>query len=110
MTPVTATPTAGIPVGTPLAPAVAPNKTAHTPPTMTEHAPVTLTLCDPALESCFAAHLLYDPRGIDTDTTPRGVDIDRIEMIKTGFDHIRDMIGAISDSLDAEKPTLDSIM
>lgn len=110
MTPVTATPTAGIPVGRPIAPAVAQNRTAHTPPTVTEPALVKLALCDPALESCFAAHLLYDPRGIDTDPTPRGVDIDRIEMIKTGFDHIRDMIGAISDSLDAEKPALDSVI
>lgn len=58
-----------------------------------------LTLVNPALESYFAAQALYDNRGVHDDATPRGVEIDRIEMIKTGFEHIRSMITKISDNI-----------
>lgn len=60
--------------------------------------PVAVTLFDPTLERIFAAESVYDPRGIQLDNSPRGVEIDRIEMIKQGFDHIRELIEKISET------------
>ncbi|WP_138469694.1 hypothetical protein [Poseidonocella sp. HB161398] len=46
------------------------------------------------MASCLAA--FYDERVLHPDPTPRGVEIDRIEMIEQGFDHIRELFAAIS--------------
>lgn len=68
--------------------------------TPTAAAPFALSLTNPVLEALYTA--AYDPRGLSPDTTPRGVEIDRIEMIKEGFDHIRDLIRTISETAAAE--------
>ncbi|WP_172331704.1 hypothetical protein [Mangrovicoccus sp. HB161399] len=59
-----------------------------------EAAAVEILLVNAALESYYAS--LYDPRTLHPDPTPRGVEIDRIEMIKEGFDHLRELIQAIT--------------
>lgn len=67
-----------------------------------ESAPMELTVNNPVLASHFAAQSVYDVRGVQEDGSPRGVEIDRIEMIKTGFEHIRNVISTISENAQAE--------
>ncbi len=59
-------------------------------------AAVEILLVNAALESYYAG--LYDERALRPDATPRGVEIDRIEMIEQGFDHLRELIEAISEA------------
>lgn len=66
----------------------------HTTPA----AEIQQTIVNPAMESAFAAMSQYDNRGVTTDGTPRGVEVDRIQMIETGFEHMRAMIAAGSQT------------
>ena len=56
-----------------------------------------VSIIDPNAAAAFYAQA-YDNRSAGADSTPRGVEIDRIEMIKQGFDHMRDMIQTISEN------------
>ncbi|MBE3639899.1 hypothetical protein [Mangrovicoccus algicola] len=49
----------------------------------------------------------HDPRQLRPDDTPRGVEIDRIEMIRHGFAHLRELLQAISAAAEAERPRTD---
>ncbi len=50
-----------------------------------------VTVYNTAAEAAVLAAAMYDNRGVGVDDTPRGVDIDRIKMIVSGFEHMRTM-------------------
>lgn len=68
--------------------------------------PLELSITNAATETAFNA-AAYDNRGISNDTSPRGVEIDRVKMIQDGFEHMRNMIQTISEGTAEQAQTLD---
>ena len=74
--------------------------------------PIAMTPPAHMSEAVFALRAAYDTRATGADATPRGVEIDRIEMIREGFEHMRSVLSTISENAAASGAgeTLDTTM